>query len=131
MKSDDNEIKEWWNEASEYYQTELNDTKPETVRYGPFGSTERKLKLIGRVKGKRVLEVGCGGGQCSIALAKAGAECTGIDISDKQLEYARSLAKKNDVRIEFIRSSFADISKLKLKTALASGSSMQGKASRA
>ncbi|MGC8533391.1 MAG: class I SAM-dependent methyltransferase [Candidatus Parvarchaeum sp.] len=106
-------IKEWWDSASEYYQKEISEDKMNTVQYGPFGSSEEKLKLLGKIKGKDILELGCGGGQVSIALAKKGAACTGIDISNKQIEFAVENAKKEGVKVEFIRLPFSHINKLK------------------
>lgn len=105
----ENEIRRWWDEASEYYQKEISGDKFDTVHYGPFGSSEDKLHLLGKVKGKKVLELGCGGGQCSIALAKRGAKCTGIDLSSKQLEFARNAAKENRVEVAFIKKSFSNL----------------------
>jgi ubiquinone/menaquinone biosynthesis C-methylase UbiE len=107
------EIECWWDQASEYYQKEINDRFPKTVHYGPFGSDERHLKLLGDVNGKKVLELGCGGGQCAIALAKEGAICTGLDISKKQLDFARNLAEKNRVKVSFLKGSFSDLTSIK------------------
>jgi len=41
-------------------------------------------------KGKNVLEIGCGGAQCGIAMAKKGAKVTGIDISPEVLESGKA-----------------------------------------
>ncbi len=43
------------------------------VHYGPISPGEVDLKLLGNVKGKDVLEIGCGGGQNAIVLKKWGA----------------------------------------------------------
>lgn len=110
---DEKRIEEWWDNASTYYQKEIDGDDMTTVRYGPFGSTERKLKLLGNVSGKRVLELGCGGGQVSIALARSGAICTGIDISSKQLEHAEEAARKKKIKVKFIKMSISDLKKLK------------------
>jgi SAM-dependent methyltransferase len=71
------------------------------VHYGPFAPGERELGLLGDVHGKRVLEVGCGGGQNAIALAKWGAICTAIDPSTAQLAHARRLAREQGVDVHF------------------------------
>jgi 2-polyprenyl-3-methyl-5-hydroxy-6-metoxy-1,4-benzoquinol methylase len=42
------------------------------VSYGPDIPNERAYRLLGNVEGKRVLELGCGGDQASIALAHQG-----------------------------------------------------------
>lgn len=106
------EIEKWWNESSKYFQEDYK-IHTKTPQYEPYSPNESDLKLLGNVKGKRILEVGCGGGQCSIALAKKGAICTGIDISKEQLKYAENLAEKNKVKIKFIKGDFQDLSRFK------------------
>ncbi len=93
------ETKKWWEETSAWYQSLCKI--PVDVHYGPGSPNEDKLELIGNVKGKRVLEIGCGGAQCSIAFAKQGAKVSAIDISEEQLKFAKALAAKNRVKINF------------------------------
>ncbi len=50
------------------------------------------------VKGKTVLDIGCGTGRLSRQIAKAGAKVCGIDISEKMLEQAR----KKDTETEYL-----------------------------
>ncbi len=93
------ETKKWWEHASKYYQ---RDSKiPVSIHYGPGSPGESNLKLLGNLKGKNVLEIGCGGAQCGIAMAKQGANVIGIDISEEQLKFAKNLAEKNKVHIKF------------------------------
>src|SRR3989344_7452285 len=94
------EIKKWWEYTSKTYQKESNI--PIDVHYGPGSPNEKNLNLMGKVRGKNVLEIGCGGAQCSIAFAKQGAKVTAIDISEEQLKFAKKLAEKNKVKIKFI-----------------------------
>jgi ubiquinone/menaquinone biosynthesis C-methylase UbiE len=67
------------------------------------------LNLLGSVKGKKILEIGCGGGQNSIAFAKQGAIATGLDLSEEQLEFAKKLAERERVNVEFIKGDMADM----------------------
>ncbi|MBT3262168.1 class I SAM-dependent methyltransferase [Candidatus Woesearchaeota archaeon] len=68
-----------------------------------FESEEEKiLPLIGNVKGKQVLDLGCGTGRYSVLLAKRGAIVTAIDFSEEMIEVAKTRAKKEGVRINFI-----------------------------
>jgi SAM-dependent methyltransferase len=89
-----------WNTISAGYQRERR-ISTEDVHYGPLAPGERELGLLGEVRGKRILEVGCGGGQNAIVLAKWGAICTGVDPSDAQLTHARKLAREHGVEVHF------------------------------
>ena len=64
------------------------------------------LNLIGDVKGKKILDLGCGEGGYSRALAKSGAELTAVDCSEKAICYAQDLAVKENLHIDhYIRNS--------------------------
>lgn len=93
------EIRKWWEDNALDFQEERKI--PIEINYGPGSPNEDSLNLIGNVKGKNVLEIGCGGAQCGIAFAKKGANVVGIDLSETQLGYAQKLAKENNVNIEF------------------------------
>jgi SAM-dependent methyltransferase len=59
------------------------------LAWGVYQIPEAELQILGDVAGKDVLEFGCGAAQWSIALAKLGARPVGLDLSARQLEYAR------------------------------------------
>ncbi len=61
------------------------------VHYAPFAPGERHYRLLGDVRGMRVLELACGGAQNSIALSSWGASVVALDISSTQLEFAHYL----------------------------------------
>ena len=105
------ETKKWWEGNSEYYQGICKI--PIDVHYGPGSPNEKHLKLIGNVKGKKVLEIGCGGAQCSIAFAKQGAKVSAIDISTEQLKFAKALAEKNKVKINFYQGDIKSLKQIK------------------
>ncbi|AGH38304.1 3-demethylubiquinone-9 3-methyltransferase [Bibersteinia trehalosi USDA-ARS-USMARC-188] len=58
--------------------------------------------------GKRVLDVGCGGGILSEAMAKLGATVTGIDMTDKPLEIARLHAEQSGLNIDYQQTTIED-----------------------
>ena len=93
------EVKEWWNNASSGYQSEFN--LPVDIHYGPSTPNEDELQLLGDLNGKDVLELGCGGAQCSVAFALKGATVTGIDFSSEQLKFAENLASEHNVTVTF------------------------------
>lgn len=65
-------------------------------------ASERRLGILGDVSGKRILEIGCGGAQNSIALSKWGARAIGLDLSSRQILYGRRLARKEKVEVPLI-----------------------------
>ena len=109
MSNEENRLS--WNRLSDFYQSSKSITLND-IHYGPYSPGEKHYKLLGDVKGLKCLELGCGGGQISIVLSKWGAsEVIGLDISEKQLEFARSLAQKESVDVTFIRENMEDLSR--------------------
>ena len=50
---------------------------------------------------RRVLDIGCGGGLASEAMAKAGAKVVGIDVTERSIEVAKHHAAKNGLDIDY------------------------------
>ena len=59
------------------------------------------LERIAPVAGKRVLDIGCGGGLLSEAMARAGASVTGVDVTEKNIEVARLHAEQEGLEIDY------------------------------
>jgi ubiquinone/menaquinone biosynthesis C-methylase UbiE len=97
-----------WNRVSGDYQA-AHAIPSHSAHYGPWAPLENELRLLGDVRGLRILEVGCGGGQCSVAFAKQGALVAGIDLSDEQLAFARRLAEREGVAVEFFQGSAVNL----------------------
>lgn len=68
----------WWDPNSDFKP--LHDINPLRLNYID--------KLVG-VKGKRVIDIGCGGGILAESMAVRGADVTGIDLSEKPLKVAQ------------------------------------------
>jgi 2-polyprenyl-6-hydroxyphenyl methylase/3-demethylubiquinone-9 3-methyltransferase len=51
--------------------------------------------------GLRVLDIGCGGGLLSEAMARAGAEVTGIDVTERNVEVARLHAERAGISVRY------------------------------
>jgi SAM-dependent methyltransferase len=69
----------------------------------PFLMPEYQFWVLGDVRGKRILEVGCGDGFKAITLALRGATVVGVDISPRAIEVARERARLHGVedRVRF------------------------------
>lgn len=76
----------WWDKDSEFKP--LHDINPLRL-----GFIDRHAGLTG----KTVLDVGCGGGILTEAMARMGAEATGIDMAKKSLKIAKLHALENQI----------------------------------
>jgi SAM-dependent methyltransferase len=94
----------WWDAASAEYQSQHADDLGE-VRFlwGPEGLDEQHARLLGDVRGRRVLEVGCGGGQCGRWLVTQGATVVGCDLSFAQLQYSHRLDNRTGVPLPAVQ----------------------------
>ena len=97
-----------WNAVSARYQR-LHEFSTDDVSYGPWAPPESELQLLGDVAGLRILDLGCGGGQNSIALARQGARVTGVDLSEMQIAHARRLAAAEDVHVDLVLGSLEEL----------------------
>ena len=75
---------QWWNPDGEFKSLhEINPLRLGFIREHSGGLT-----------GKNVLDVGCGGGILSEALAREAAQATGIDMAEKSLQVAQAHAEQ-------------------------------------
>jgi SAM-dependent methyltransferase len=101
----------YWDDLAELYQSETL-ISTDDFHYGPLLPGDSTLHLLPEVRGLRALEIGCGAGQNSIFLAKQGAKCVAIDISEKQLVHGRQLAAAEKVETDFRRVSMDEMGDL-------------------
>jgi 2-polyprenyl-6-hydroxyphenyl methylase/3-demethylubiquinone-9 3-methyltransferase len=80
----------WWDTQGEFKP--LHDINPLRLDY-----IDRRARL----KGKQVLDVGCGGGILAEGMTRKGARVTGIDLGDAALTAARSHAMESGLAIEY------------------------------
>lgn len=66
----------------------------------------------GKIKPCKILDIGCGEGFYAIYLASKGFNVTGVDVSEKAIEYAKENAAKQGVKIKFIAMDITDLDKL-------------------
>ncbi len=83
---------DWWNVDGAF--APLHRMTPARMRY---------LKsVIGDVKGKTILDIGCGGGLISTPLSRLGAKVTGVDADAQAITVAKQHTKSEDLSVEFI-----------------------------
>jgi SAM-dependent methyltransferase len=81
-----------WDRTADDYQAEHGDFLRDVgFVWSPEGLDEAEVGLLGPVRGRRVLEVGCGAAQCSRWLLSQGASVVGLDLSLRQLQHARRI----------------------------------------
>ncbi|AHC46074.1 bifunctional 2-polyprenyl-6-hydroxyphenol methylase/3-demethylubiquinol 3-O-methyltransferase UbiG [Achromobacter xylosoxidans] len=81
----------WWDPESEFKPLHaINPLRLEWIQ-----------ESVGSLAGKKVLDVGCGGGILSEAMARSGAQVTGIDLADKSLKIAKLHGLESGVKVEY------------------------------
>ena len=87
----------WWDPQGEFRPLhEINPLRLEWIdRHAPLA-------------GKRVLDVGCGGGLLTEAMAQRGARVTGIDLSDKALRVAELHLQESRLSVTYEKASVDD-----------------------
>jgi 2-polyprenyl-3-methyl-5-hydroxy-6-metoxy-1,4-benzoquinol methylase len=67
------------------------------------------MKSLNSLKGKKLLELGCGRGDLSVFLAKQGAKVTGVDAGENLIVAATLLAEVNQANCEFQVANITDL----------------------
>jgi 2-polyprenyl-6-hydroxyphenyl methylase/3-demethylubiquinone-9 3-methyltransferase len=84
----------WWDEDSEFRP--LHRINPHRLAW---------IESFAPLAGKRVLDVGCGGGILAEAMARRGASVTGIDLAGMALRVAQSHAESSGQSVYYAASS--------------------------
>ena len=87
----------------------MTDPALEALQWGPDIPTEDRLRLLGPVEDRRVLELGCRPPHGSVALALRGAKVTSVDHTSERLTAVRRLAAEADVKVTVRQGDFADL----------------------
>jgi len=85
----------WWDPKSEFKP--LHDINPLRLEY--------IIENTGGLKGKKVLDIGCGGGILSESMALEGATVTGADMGEAQINVAKLHALETGAEINYIQQS--------------------------
>jgi SAM-dependent methyltransferase len=75
--------------------------------------TEAAIRLLGRVRGKRLLELGCGPGDHAVDFARGGATVIAVDGSADHIARAREASEAAEVRLELHTGDLADLAFLR------------------
>ncbi len=97
---------EWWDVSGKFKP--LHMFNPIRIEY-----ITEKIKIHFKLKkdksnyleGLNVLDIGCGGGLISEPIARLGANVTGIDASEKNINVAKLHSKKNGLKINYLNAS--------------------------
>ncbi len=103
------DVRKSWDKIAEPYRKRY-EISTDVVHYGPLCPGEDKLHLLSDIRGKTIIDLGCGGGQNAVALAKMGARVTAVDFSPEQIRLAENLASDHNATIEFITGEISDLS---------------------
>jgi len=95
----DSYASDWWDPEGQLRT--LHDINPTRLNY-----IEDHINL----KNKKILDVGCGGGLLTEAMASGGSLVTGIDISEQLLEVADAHAKQADFEITYVYTTVEEFS---------------------
>ena len=87
----------WWDKDGEFKP--LHQINPLRVGF---------IKERSALEGKKVLDVGCGGGILSQALGELGAEVTGIDASERTIGVAKAHSKLIESDVKFFQQTIED-----------------------
>ena len=90
----------WWDPESEFKP--LHDINPLRLDY---------IDRIADLHGKSVVDVGCGGGILSEAMAVTGAKVTGIDLAEKPLKVAELHLLESGVQVEYMKISAEELAR--------------------
>ncbi|MBK5914513.1 bifunctional 2-polyprenyl-6-hydroxyphenol methylase/3-demethylubiquinol 3-O-methyltransferase UbiG [Rhodocyclus purpureus] len=88
----------WWDPTSEFRP--LHEINPLRLEW---------IDRVAGLAGKRVLDVGCGGGILSEGMTGKGAKVTGIDLSDKALGVARLHLLESGCSVDYRKASAEEL----------------------
>jgi len=87
--------KQFYNKYAE--QLDVRRVDPSLVLAPTCLENVHLVQQLGDVRGKRLLDIGCGQGDTSVFFALRGAEVWAIDVADRMVEFTRELAAHHNV----------------------------------
>ena len=96
MGNFENEVRRTYDRIAVRYDTKRRSEK---IIYNEYNEMPATLSLLRKIKGKKILDLGCGTGIYAKILKRRGAVVSGIDISPKMIELAKQNVKGVDFRV--------------------------------
>ena len=96
---------EWWDPTGKFKPLHkfnpirISYIKEKIIDSFKLDNSDKPLQKI------KLLDIGCGGGLLSEPMCRLGAEVTGIDASEKNIQVAKLHAKKNNLKINYLAAS--------------------------
>jgi ubiquinone/menaquinone biosynthesis C-methylase UbiE len=94
--------RDWDAYADEYQATHGAFLRDIGFVWSPEGVDEAAVHVLGDVRGRDVLEVGCGAAQCARWVSTQGARAVGLDLSHRQLQHSRRLDAETGVPVPVV-----------------------------
>lgn len=101
MSTDD--TRRSWNLATQNHNAHKGD-QAARLRGGFEPLFPEELELLGALGGRSLVHLQCNAGQDTLALARKGATCTGVDLSDEAIAFARQLSVDSGIHATFVES---------------------------
>ena len=97
---------EWWNPYGKFKPLhKFNPTRIEFIRKNVISHFKLTNRYNAPLKNLNILDIGCGGGLLSEPMARMGANVTGIDASQENINVAKIHAKEMGIKINYIKNS--------------------------
>ncbi|MGH1399063.1 MAG: bifunctional 2-polyprenyl-6-hydroxyphenol methylase/3-demethylubiquinol 3-O-methyltransferase UbiG [Alphaproteobacteria bacterium] len=100
----------WWDEDGPFAPLHrLNPVRMSYIKRQICEAFGRDYEALDALRGLRILDVGCGGGLVCEALARMGAEVTGVDADENAIAVARAHAAASGLEIEYVSGAVEEI----------------------
>lgn len=99
-----------WDKAADWWNSEAGDNG---IWHQQYDIDPIVFEILGDVKNKKIIEIGCGNGYFARLLAGKGAKITAVDLSSKLLSFAEKKEKTNPLSIKYLLRDAADLREIK------------------
>ncbi len=97
---------EWWNVNGKFKPLHMfNPIRIQYITENIKSYFKIKKDETNFLQGLNILDIGCGGGLISEPMARLGANVTGIDASEKNINIAKLHSEKNNLKIRYLNTS--------------------------